>query len=40
MCFPKPDEDRDILAPVYRRFTGSFDTLDLRKAKALLEELG
>jgi len=31
---------RDLLAPVYGCFTEGFDTLDLREAKALLEELG
>jgi predicted ATPase len=29
----------DLLAPVYRWFTEGFDTLDLKEAKALLEEL-
>jgi class 3 adenylate cyclase/tetratricopeptide (TPR) repeat protein len=32
-------EARDLLAPVYGWFTEGFDTLDLRKAKALLDEL-
>jgi hypothetical protein len=32
-------EARDLLAPVYGWFTEGFDTLDLKKAKALLEEL-
>jgi predicted ATPase len=31
---------RDLLAPVYGWFTEGFDTPDLRKAKALLDELG
>ena len=35
----KPDEARDILAPVYGWFTEGFDTLDLKQAKALLDEL-
>ena len=35
----KRDEARDLLAPVYCWFTGGFDTLDLKEAKALLEEL-
>jgi predicted ATPase len=35
----KRNEDRDLLAPVYGRFTEGFDTLDLKQAKALLEEL-
>jgi predicted ATPase len=30
---------RDILAPVYGWFTEGFDTLDLREAELLLEEL-
>jgi predicted ATPase len=34
------DEARDLLAPVYGWFTEGFDTLDLKEAKALLEELG
>ena len=29
----------DLLAPVYGLFTEGFDTLDLKEAKALLEEL-
>jgi predicted ATPase len=33
------DEARDLLAPVYGWFTEGFDTLDLKDAKALLEEL-
>ena len=39
MCFPKRDEARDILAPVYGRFTEGFDTLDLKEAKVLVDEL-
>jgi predicted ATPase len=35
----KRDEARDHLAPVYGWFTEGFDTLDLKEAKALLEEL-
>jgi len=35
----KRDEAHDLLAPVYRRFTEGFDTLDLKEAKALLDEL-
>jgi predicted ATPase len=35
----KRDEARDLLAPVYSWFTEGFDTLDLKDAKALLEEL-
>ena len=34
-----PDEARDLLAPVYGWFTEGFDTLDLKEAKALLDEL-
>jgi hypothetical protein len=30
---------RDLLAPDFGRFTGGFDTPDLKEAKALLEEL-
>jgi predicted ATPase len=30
---------RELLAPVYGGFTEGFDTLDLKEAKALLEEL-
>ena len=29
----------ELLAPVYRWFTEGFDTLDLKQAKALLDEL-
>jgi predicted ATPase len=32
-------EARELLAPVYNWFTEGFDTLDLKEAKALLEEL-
>jgi predicted ATPase len=35
----KRDEARDLLAPVYGCFTEGFDTLDLKEAKALLDEL-
>jgi predicted ATPase len=35
----KLDEAREILAPVYGWFTEGFDTLDLKHAKALLDEL-
>ena len=35
----KQDEARDLLAPVYNWFTEGFDTLDLKEAKALLDEL-
>ena len=33
------DAARELLAPVYGWFTEGFDTLDLKQAKALLEEL-
>jgi predicted ATPase len=36
----KRDEARDLLAPVYGWFTEGFETLDLKEAKALLDELG
>jgi predicted ATPase len=35
----KPQQARELLAPVYGWFTDGFDTLDLKEAKALLEEL-
>jgi predicted ATPase len=35
----KPQQGRELLAPVYGWFTEGFDTLDLREAKALLDEL-
>jgi class 3 adenylate cyclase/predicted ATPase len=35
----KRDEARELLAPVYGWFTQGFDTLDLKEAKALLNEL-
>jgi predicted ATPase len=35
----KPQQARELLAPVYGWFTGGFDTLDLKEAKALLEQL-
>ncbi len=34
----KPQQARELLAPVYGWFTEGFDTLDLKEAKALLEE--
>jgi predicted ATPase len=33
------DEARELLAPVYGWFTEGFDTLDLKQARALLDEL-
>ena len=35
----KVQQARELLAPVYGWFTEGFDTLDLKEAKALLEEL-
>ena len=35
----KPQQARELLAPVYGWFTEGFDTRDLRDAKALLDEL-
>ncbi len=35
----KPQQARELLAPVYGWFTEGFDTLDLKEAKALLNEL-
>jgi predicted ATPase len=35
----KRKEARELLAPVYGWFTEGFDTLDLKAAKALLDEL-
>jgi len=35
----KRDEARNLLAPVYGWFTEGFETLDLKEAKALLDEL-
>ena len=32
-------EARELLAPVYGWFTEGFDTIDLKEAKALLDEL-
>ena len=34
----REDDARDLLAPVYGWFTEGFDTPDLKKAKALLDE--
>jgi predicted ATPase len=33
------NEARELLAPVYGWFTEDFDTLDLKQARALLDEL-
>jgi hypothetical protein len=35
----KRQEARDLLAPVYDWFTEGFDSLDLKEAKLLLDEL-
>jgi len=35
----KPQQARELLAPVYGWFNEGFDTLDLKEAKALLDEL-
>jgi predicted ATPase len=35
----KPDDARGLLAPIYGWFTEGFDTLDLKEAGALLDEL-
>ena len=35
----KRSEARNLLAPVYSWFTEGFDTLDLKEAKKLLDEL-
>ena len=35
----KVQQARELLAPVYGRFTEGFDMRDLRKAKARLEKL-
>ena len=35
----KVQQARELLAPLYEWFTEGFDTLDLKEAKALLEEL-
>jgi predicted ATPase len=35
----EPQQARELLAPVYGWFTEGFDTLDLKEAKKLLNEL-
>jgi predicted ATPase len=35
----RPNEAHQLLAPIYGRFTEGFDTVDLKQAKALLDEL-
>ena len=39
MYLLKRDEARDLLAPVYDWFNEGVKTLDLKEAKALLDEL-
>ena len=36
----KREQARELLTPIYRWFTEGFDTLDLKEAEDLLEELG
>jgi hypothetical protein len=36
----KRDEARELLAPIYGWFTEGCNTHDLKKAKAVLDELG
>jgi hypothetical protein len=35
----QPQQAREILAPIFGWFTEGFDTLDLKEAKALLDNL-
>ena len=35
----KRDEARELLSPIYGWFTEGFDTLDLKEAKNLIDEL-
>ena len=35
----KRQQARDLLAPIYSCFTEGFDTLDLKEAKVLLDDL-
>jgi predicted ATPase len=35
----KRDEVRELLSPIYGWFTEGFDTLDLKEAKNLIDEL-
>jgi predicted ATPase len=35
----KRQQARDLLAPIYGWFTEGFDTLDLKQAKTLFDEL-
>ena len=35
----KKQQARELVAPVYGWFTEGFDTLDLKEAKALLQQL-
>jgi predicted ATPase len=34
----RKEEARELLAPIYARFTEGFETADLRTAKALIDE--
>jgi predicted ATPase len=36
----KPQQAREVLAPIYGCFTEGFDSLDLKEAKTLLDTLG
>ena len=36
----RPEAAKQLLAPVFRRFTEGFDTADLRQARTLLDQLG
>jgi hypothetical protein len=38
-CFKGAPPLRELLAPVYGWFTEGFDTLDLKEARAMLDEL-
>jgi predicted ATPase len=35
----RPQQARDLLAPLYAWFTEGFDTRDMKEAKVLLDEL-
>ena len=35
----KPQQARELLAPVYEWFTEGFDTLELKRSKGALEQL-
>ena len=40
MYFPKRDEARELLAPVYGWFAEGFDTLDPKEAKDVARRIG